>query len=59
VGDVKRLFWKDKDITIFTAKQLTKKEFFNLMMYIGSVTYGLTDEKILNAWLSDVRDKNG
>lgn len=55
---MKRLFWKDKDITIFASKHFTEKEFYNIMMYIGSVTYGLTDEKVLEAWLSDVRDRH-
>jgi hypothetical protein len=52
-------FWKDKDIIILTSRQFTEREFYNTMMYIGSTLFGLTDEKILEAWLADVRDKSG
>ena len=57
VGDVRKFnkIWKDKDIIILVSKNFTEKEYYNTMMYIGSILYGVTDEQVLKAWLEDVK----
>ena len=47
-------FCKDKDIIILISRQLTKKQFYDIMMYIGSVKYGILDDNTLKAFVEDV-----
>lgn len=48
-------FWKDENIVILVSKIPTEKEFYESMMYIGAVLFGINDEHIINSWLKDVK----
>jgi hypothetical protein len=50
-----RKLWKDKDIIILVSKHISEKEFYNSMLYIGSVLYGLTDKEVLKNWFEDFK----
>lgn len=51
-----RRIWKDNDIVILVSRPLSEKQFYETMMYIGSVLFGVKDEHIIKSWLKEVKE---